>query len=425
MANFSAKERFIASLLSATPGLKSLVKDVYVRVNALLYKKSYTSRLFDERLSAINIVLPSEENGETFFGYYDKSPINKDGWVLFHEAAVPTSLIPNPDKPIRIALFHSETGMRRSIGLSSSYTWQQGARAQWLSEDELLYNDFRKGRYVAVLYSLKAEKELLVFDYPVQDSFGRDYFLSIDYRRIMYLRPDYGYRNLPLPSMDEMNDLEHDGIWRVDYADGRRCLIHSLKEIITCEPKAIFSSCLHKVNHVMIRPDGKGFIFIHRFYQGKRRFDRLMYSDFHSLKVLADDGMVSHCCWIDEKTVFGYLRFEGRDGFYRYSLDTGEMKYCPEPSEYNMGDGHPSCWKDWIVFDSYPDKSRMQHLTLYNWRTNEIVPLLEVWQNVCYKGQTRCDLHPRFSADGRKVFFDSVYSGKRRLCFVDVSNIVK
>ena len=42
-----------------------------------------------------------------------------------------------------------------------------------------------------------------------------------------------------------------------------------------------------------------------------------------------------------------------------------------------------------------------------------------------YKGQTRCDLHPRFSADGRKVFFDSVYSGKRRLCFVDVSNIVK
>ena len=125
------------------------------------------------------------------------------------------------------------------------------------------------------------------FDYPVQEARGTNYFLSINYRRIMYLRPDYGYRNLPLPTLDEMRDLAHDGIWMVEYDTGDSILLHSLQEIVQCEFKDIFSSCLHKVNHVMINKSGAGFIFIHRYYHGKRRFDRLFYSDFKSLKVVS------------------------------------------------------------------------------------------------------------------------------------------
>lgn len=424
MASFSKKERFIASLLSATPGLKNLIKDIYVRFNALCYRKPYTSRILLPQLSIHNIA-PVNNEEETFFGYYDKSPMNKDGWILFHEATRPTDSIPSIFSPVHLILFNIPTKEYHLIGTSSSYNWQQGTRAQWLNENELLYNDFRKGHYVAVLYSIKEKKELSYFDYPVQDAFRTKYFLSLNYERIMYLRPDYGYRNLPLLSLTEMKDLEHDGIWQINYEDGKGTLIHSLKEIVEYKSKEIFSSCLHKVNHIMIRPDGKGFIFIHRYYLGKRRFDRLMYSDFKSLQILADDEMVSHCCWLNDESIFGYLRFNGKNGFYRYSLNNKKMILCSKPTEYNMGDGHPSCWKDWIIFDSYPDKSRMQQLTLYNWKTDELIPLLEVFQSIHYKGQTRCDLHPRFSTDGEKVFFDSVYMGKRRLCYVNVGSIIK
>ena len=40
------------------------------------------------------------------------------------------------------------------------------------------------------------------------------------------------------------------------------------------------------------------------------------------------------------------------------------------------------------------------------------------------KGFDRCDLHPRFSEDGKRVYFDTIYTGKRQLCCIDVSSII-
>ena len=88
------------------------------------------------------------------------------------------------------------------------------------------------------------------------------------------------------------------------------------------------------------------------------------------------------------------------------------------------GDGHPTVYGEWIAFDTYPDKSRMQHLYLYHIKTCELFPLLELYHGLKYTGECRCDLHPRFSKDGRYVFFDTVYLGKRTLCYIDISRIV-
>lgn len=174
----------------------------------------------------------------------------------------------------------------------------------------------------------------------------------------------------------------------------------------------------------MINKAGDGFIFIHRYYQGKRRFDRLMYSDFKSLKVLVDNEMVSHCCWIDNKTIFGYFRYNNENGYYYCDIQNGRITPCLSMTNLQVGDGHPSCYGKWIVFDSYPDKSRMQHLYLYNKEKDMVIPLLELYQSVKYMGESRCDLHPRFSYDGKKIFFDTVYSGKRTHSYIDVSKII-
>ena len=47
--------------------------------------------------------------------------------------------------------------------------------------------------------------------------------------------------------------------------------------------------------------------------------------------------------------------------------------------------------------------------------TEKIEQIVEVYQSVKYMNQTRCDMHPRFTPDGKAVYFDSVYSGKRTL----------
>lgn len=423
MAYFSKKERLMASLLSATPGLKQLIKKVYVLVNAIIYKKKYTIKILDSRITRLETIRP-DLSQETFFGYYDKIPLNTKEELIFHISNRDTKLPPSNEECIEIGIWNIQTKELRIVSSSRSYTWQQGARSQWLTDDLLIYNDFEKGKYLSNVYSLSNQKIVKRFDYPVQDSFGIDYFLSINYRRIMNLRPDYGYRNLPLMNTDEMRDLACDGIWKVDYESGKGMMLHSLESIVSCQPKDIFASCLHKVNHVMINKEGNGFIFIHRFYHGKRRFDRLMYSDFKSLKVLVDGEMVSHCCWIDERTVFGYFRYNNVNGYYYCDIEMGIITPCQAMTDLQIGDGHPSCHGDWILFDSYPDKSRMQNLFLYNRKTDQVLPLLELFQSVKYMGECRCDLHPRFSLDGKLVFFDTVYLGKRSLCFIDISQIV-
>lgn len=36
----------------------------------------------------------------------------------------------------------------------------------------------------------------------------------------------------------------------------------------------------------------------------------------------------------------------------------------------------------------------------------------------------RCDLHARFNPQGTKVSFDSVHTGRRQICELDLSSII-
>jgi hypothetical protein len=62
----------------------------------------------------------------------------------------------------------------------------------------------------------------------------------------------------------------------------------------------------------MISPKEKSFIFIHRYYHNRQRFVRLMFSDYNSLKVLLDFGMVSHYCWIDNINLLGFVQVKDK-----------------------------------------------------------------------------------------------------------------
>lgn len=423
MARFSRKERLIATLLAKTPVIKGLVKKVYIALNYAIYRRNRRIPLL-EQLKGGGTAEPTSQRGETFFGYYDKSPVNNEGVLLYCQTDFPTSRKPNADKPISIFILDPLKGKSVEIGRTASYNWQQGARAQWISDSEILYNiyDADRNRYRAVLYDCKKEMQTRIFDHAVQDAFKRDYFLSVNYRRIMKLRPDYGYRNNGIPSDAEMRKTSDDGIWKTDINSGETTLLLSLDHIIAFQAKNEFKEALHKVNHVMIAPDGSSFIFIHRWYLGKRRYDRLLLWKEGELRILADECMVSHLCWTGRNTIFGYLRYYGKDAFHFIDTESGHVELSPEPTALGFGDGHPTCRGSWIAFDTYPDKGRLQHLFLFNTETKEIHLLASPFSPLRYQGESRCDLHPRFSSDGCKVYFDTVDCGTRRLAWTDVSN---
>jgi hypothetical protein len=382
-------------------------------------RKGYRFKIISSYILDMKDIV-TKNNEETFFGYYDHSPVNDSGLILFHSTKRPTSKKPTEKESIDICCFNEKTGKTFIIDSVSTYNWQMGARATWINNEIIAYNSFDNSHYVCNLYSIAEQKIIRTLDLPAQDFFFDKYFLTVNYQRLLSYAPDYAYRNLKKMRHETFEDYAGDGIWMVDFRTGKQELLHSIRQILECDTVNRFRNAHHFVNHIMINPDGKSFIFIHRYFKSGVRYDRLAYSDFRTIKILLSDQCQSHFCWLDNKIVFGYGQYNGTKGFYSVNVDSGVVQEHEKLTAIHPEDGHPTVYKNWICIDSYPSLSRMQSLILYNHKTYEIINLLEVFHDISRTAETRCDLHPRFSNDGRKIYIDAVYSGKRRLYQLDI-----
>ena len=389
-----------------------IIKEITRRLLYILNKKPYKYKTYND---SIIRTINRDRDTEFFYGYYDHAP-ERNGKILFHEMN---------KNLVSIIIKDIQEGTENQVAVTKAFNWQMGARSLWINDDVIAYNDFDGEKYICRFYSLKYDKEIRAFLKPLQDYSSHGYYLGVNYQRLRSYAKEYGYYCLPELSSAEYDDYEHDGVWKVDVDTGDIKLVISIEQVMECKRESQFASGKHFVNHIMISPNGKSFIFIHRYYVGKKRFDRLMYYDFNELKCLLNDSMQSHYCWIDDFHIFGYGCYNGRNEFHTVNVKTGEVEVCEELTRIHPKDGHPTVHGDWVVVDSYPNLSRMQELVAFNLKTNKHIKLLEVFHDLKHKGFDRCDLHPRFSEDGKRVYFDTIYTGKRQLCYIDVRNIIK
>jgi hypothetical protein len=422
MSNYNLKERFLAKILSKTPRIKRVIKFLYVYLNSIIYKKEFTNLILNPNIKSINSVVELKGCEESFFGYYDKFPMNKNGWVISNITSYSTLKKPSSKVCININLTNINTKESVFVGETNSYNWQQGARAHWLNNEELIFNFFDKkqNKYCSKVFSIKLRKITKVIDLPVQDSCNR-YFLSIDYERLMISSPDYGYRNKLSFIANDQKYLRNDGIFIHNFKENKSKLLYSFNDVLEIGFIPEFKNAIHTINHIMINPNGNSFIFIHRYYLNNVRYDRLLFSDFKKIKVLFNHNMVSHCCWLDENNIFGYLRYKEVDGYYNCNVKTGEISKNKVMTDLGMGDGHPSSSSNFIVFDCYPDKARMQKLIKYNSSDNSLTEILELFNPLKYREELRCDLHPRFNDKEDIIFFDSVFEGKRKHYYIKLN----
>jgi len=100
MAQYSGLERKVAFILTKFPRLKSKVKRFYQRLNYLIYKKNYCFK------SEYNIKKITLNNKESYFGYYDKSPINSTNeYIIFQSTNIDTKIMPDPKVPVDIVAY--------------------------------------------------------------------------------------------------------------------------------------------------------------------------------------------------------------------------------------------------------------------------------------------------------------------------------
>ncbi len=419
----SSIEQKINYQLNKVPGIKKYIKRAYQLACYVASKKIKVE-------GNVRKVSPND-NVECFFGYYDKSPWDASGRYMLCMRAKDTWSEPDPIAEADIILIDTQDG-NSFRKLTTTHTWnvQQGCMAQWLGPDfksKILYNDLREGKYCSVILDVVSREEK-VLPMPVYTvSADGKTALSLDFSRLHSLRLGYGYAEIPEKTKGVALPDET-CIWKMDIETGEVIELLKYTDFAKFQPRHEMQEegSVHKVNHLMLSPNGKRFMVLYRWFVGSRKYTRLITCnvDGTDMYVLNDDDMVSHCYWKSDEEILAFERKkEYGPGFYLMKDKTQKWTHIwPQLSN----DGHPSyCPTDntLVVFDTYPSRSRIQEVKLG--RDNDTVggsvkTIAKVFSPFKYDNDTRCDLHPRWSRDGKKVCFDSVFEGHRGLYIVNI-----
>lgn len=417
-------EQYINNILNRFPKIKKVIKRIYQRIMYIFSKKKKV-------IGNVIRITPNDEY-EYFFGYYDKSPWNMDENYMICLRAKNTWENVAPAESAEIILIDTNKDIvdeSRIQVLGTTHAWnvQQGCMLQWLGPDfskKIIYNDFRDNKFCSIILDIETKEEK-VLDIPVYSVASNGLFaLSLDFSRLHTLGPGYGYSNLNDLTKDQ---LIPDGacIRKIDFNTGKVSDILSYKEIIEFDYRKEMDNANHKVNHIMLSPDNKRFMVLHRWFKDGRKYTRLVTCDItgKNLYNLSDDDMVSHCYWKnnDEILAFEHKNKTG-NGYYLMKDKTQQYKHLWKEV---IDDGHPSYSPNgkYVITDSYPNRSRMQTLKIMI-DDNNYKKIAEVFSPFRYDNDTRCDLHPRWDRKSEKICFDSTFEGKRGLYYIDIRNYV-
>ena len=304
--------------------------------------------------------------------------------------------------------------------LASTKTWnvQQGCMAQWLGPDfssKIIYNYLRDGKYCSVILDVSTGEEKIIQAPVYTVSLDGRTALSLDFSRLHNLRKGYGYAALTEKTKGEAIP-DATAIWKIDLESGKISTLFKYDDLANFESRSEMKGAVHKVNHLMLSPDGKRFMVLHRWFQGSRKYTRLLTCNVDGTEMynLSDDDMVSHCFWKNNEEI---LAFENKHstgpGYYLMKDKTQEYRHLWRDISFN---GHPSYspTSDLIVTDRYPDRARVAKIMVMKENTNSEVKA-KVFAPFRYDNDTRCDLHPRWKRDGSAICFDSVFEGHRGL----------
>ena len=85
----------------------------------------------------------------------------------------------------------------------------------------------------------------------------------------------------------------------------------------------------------------------------------------------------------------------------------------------------PKPYSDWILNDTYPDRATSrQTVYLYHVPSQRRFDLGHFPSPMAYRGEWRCDTHPRSNDDGTLVAIDSPHQDGRQVHLLEIKEIL-
>jgi len=392
-----------------------------------------------------------------WFGYYDKWQIDITGRYALAAAVDTFFRSPRPKDMLRVGLIDLKKGNKwKEIGTSTAWGWQQGCMLQWVpgSDSEVIWNDHGANGFISRIYDTKTGKTRTLPKAVYTLSPDGSFALCIDFDRLQFFRPGYGYpAKTPVDNWPKAPDDA--GVYKMDLKTGVSEMIISYAQIATLpRTRGSVADNFQWFNHLLINPSGTRFIFLNRsrpvgsysemteYRRNHPEIKNLGFSghyitraltadiDGQNIYPLNDSGNFSHFIWKGDNVICAWAVPE--DGSKAAFFDFRDMSknYQQVGTGIMTRNGHntyvPNTNYEWILNDTYPGgEERLQELYLFHIPTNRKVSLGKFHEPIKYKGEWRCDLHPRCDQHGKRVFFDSTHKGDRRQIYmIDISDIV-
>ncbi|MBN1863527.1 MAG: hypothetical protein JW808_01360 [Victivallales bacterium] len=364
--------------------------------------------------------------GFHWFGYYDKFQFDpSDRYALAMQVDFEHRLYTGEDV-IKIGMIDLADNDRWiALGESRAWSWQQGCMLQWRpgSDCEVVWNDCDGGRFVCRVLDVKTRHmRTLPRAVGTISPCGR-FALGEDFSRIWSFRPGYAYAGIPDPYAEQTAPAET-GVWQINMDTGETKQIVSLADLVKIPYPKQTRNDSHYVNHLAMNPTGERFLMFNR-WSGAGQPTRVFTAapDGSDLRLLSAHG-ASHWTWRDAEHVLIWA-----EEAYRLYRDDGSGE--PVETVWEHPNGHqtfvPNTNDEWLLTDTYPfGTPPKQDLCLYHIPSRRKIVLASLDSPESYRGEWRCDLHPRLSRDATKVVVDSPHAGNgRQMYILDIEDIVR
>jgi len=362
-----------------------------------------------------------------FYGYYGICPWDRE---QRHHLALETDFHerpPEPDDAATVGLVDGETGRFRPYGTTRAFNFQQGSMMHWIDAgrgEEFTFNDWEDGALVSRAVSPETGAMRMVDGAIAAVSPTASLAIGLNFARMSACRQVVGYASNAYEPESLVRHPEDDGLFLLDLADGSSQLLVSIAEVVAAKPCEQTQSGAAWFNHVLVAPDGERMLFFCRVKRNGSFYSSLWVVEIDGSGLqcqIGYDYKISHFAWLDPETIMISADVLGEMQFV--SFHPGRADFTPIGPGVLPADGHNAFCpaNGWIACDTYPQgPEKLAELMLYNPRDDRKVTLGRFHSPEPFRGVVRCDLHPRWSADGTKVTFDSVHEGSRQIYVVDV-----